>query len=79
MPCTKIFVAGEFAQLFLDAIIRHHGVPREIVSYTDTHYTSDFWAEVSMRLQTKLLISTAVHPQTDGLSEISNNQVTRYV
>jgi hypothetical protein len=40
---------------------------------------SDFWAEVSKRFQTKLLMSTAFHPQTDGLSEISNKQVTRYL
>jgi hypothetical protein len=79
MPCTKTIHAVEFAQLFFEAIIQLHGVPREIVSDRDAHFTSDFWAEVSKRLQTKLLMSTALHPQTDGLSEISNKQVTQYL
>jgi transposase InsO family protein len=79
MPCTKTIDAAEFAQLFLEAIIQLHGVPREIVSNRDTCFTSDFWAEVSKRLQTKLLMSMVFHPQTDGLSEISNKQVTRYL
>jgi hypothetical protein len=79
MPCTKTIDAAEFAQLFLEAIIQLHGVPREIVSNRDMCFTSDFWAEVSKRLQTKLLMSMVFHPQTDGLSEISNKQVTRYL
>jgi hypothetical protein len=56
-----------------------HHVPQEIVHDRDTHFTSDFWMEVNNRLLTKLLMSTAFHPQTDGLSEISNKQVTQYL
>jgi len=41
MPCTKTIDAAEFAQLFLEAIIQLHGVPREIVSDRDTRFTSD--------------------------------------
>ena len=79
MPCAKTIDAAEFAQLYLEAIIRLHGVPREIVSDRDARFTSDFWTEVNKKLQTKLLMSTAFHPQTDGLSEISNKQVTWYL
>jgi hypothetical protein len=43
------------------------------------HFTSDFWTEVKKTPPTKLLMSTAFYPQTDGLSEISNNQVTQYL
>jgi len=79
IPCTKTIDATVFAQLFLKAVIRLHGVPREIVSDRDTRIKSDFSAEVIERLKTKLLMSTVFHPQTDGLSEILNNQVMRYV
>jgi hypothetical protein len=79
LPCAKTIDTVEFAQLFLEAIIRLHSVPREIVSNTDTRFMSDFWAEVSQRLQTKLLMSTVFHLQTDGLSEIANKQVTWYL
>jgi hypothetical protein len=79
MPCTTTIEATGFAQLFLEGIIQLQGVPRKIVSDRDVDFTSDFWTEVIKRLQTKLLMSTAFHPQTDGLSEISNKQVTRYL
>jgi hypothetical protein len=79
MPCAKTINATEFAQLYLEAIIRLHGVPQEIVSDRDTRFISDFWTEVNKKLQTKLCMLTAFHPQIDGLSEISNKQVTWYL
>lgn len=79
MPCSETIDAGEFALLFLEAIIRLHGVPGEILSNRDTCGVWDFWAAVSKRFQTKLLMSTVFHRQTDGLSEISNELVTRYL
>jgi len=47
IPCTKTIDAVEFAQLFLEAIIWLHGVPRYIGSYRDAHSTLDFWVDVS--------------------------------
>jgi len=49
------------------------------VSGRDMRFRSDFWAEVSKRLQTTLLMSMAFHPQTDGLADISNKLVTQYL
>lgn len=45
----------------------------------DTRFISDFCTEVNDRLQTKLLMSMVFHPQTQGLPEISNKQVLRYL
>ena len=33
----------KFTQLYVDEIVRHHGVPVSIVSYRDPRFTSRFW------------------------------------
>lgn len=78
IPCTETIDSTEFAQAFLLAIIGLHGAPQEIVKECNTCFTSDCCTELSKRLQTKLLISTWFHPQTDGPSEILYKLVTHY-
>ena len=46
-----------------------HGVPVSIVSDRDTKFTSEFWRAFQKALGTKVHMSTAYHPQTDGQSE----------
>jgi hypothetical protein len=53
-------------------IFRLHGMPREIISDRDTKFTSSFWKSLMVGLETKLLFSTAYHPQTDGQTERVN-------
>jgi hypothetical protein len=77
--CKKTIDAPAFARIFIDDIVRLHGVPQEVVSDRDVRFTADYWKEVARILQTKLLMSTAFHPETDGLSENSNKTVVRYL
>ena len=77
--CKKPLDAPAFACIFIDDIVRLHGVPEEVVLDHDVHFTADYWREVARILQTKLLMSTAFHPETDGLSENSNKTVVRYL
>ena len=53
-------------------VFRLHGMPKEIVSDRDTKFTSNFWKSLMASLETKLLFSTAYHPQTDGQIERVN-------
>ena len=59
----------KLAQLYLDEIVRLHGVPVSIMSDRDPKFTSRFWPSLQAALGTRLHFSTAFHPQTDGQSE----------
>ena len=59
----------KLAQLYVDEIVRLHGVPVSIVSDQDPRFTSRFWPSLQTALGTRLHFSTAFHPQTDGQSE----------
>ncbi|GMF36058.1 unnamed protein product [Phytophthora fragariaefolia] len=64
--------ADESAELFLDLVFRHHGLPESIVSDRDPRFTSAFWTRLFALLGTRLLMSTAVHPETYGQTERVN-------
>ncbi|WRX27653.1 Reverse transcriptase domain - like 10 [Theobroma cacao] len=59
----------KLAQLYVDEIVRVHGVPVSIVSDQDPQFTSRFWLKFQEALETELKFSTAFHPQTDGQLE----------
>ncbi|KAE9188493.1 hypothetical protein PF002_g25296 [Phytophthora fragariae] len=57
---------------FIDCVFRHHGLPESIVSDRDPRVTSAFWSSLFQLLGTKLSMSTAAHPETDGQTERVN-------
>ncbi|POM70560.1 LOW QUALITY PROTEIN: Pol protein [Phytophthora palmivora] len=66
-------VAGkQAAQLFLDSVFRYHGLPETIVSDRDPRFIGEFWDTLFQLLGTKLTMSSADHPQTDGQTERVN-------
>ncbi|CAI5706256.1 unnamed protein product [Peronospora effusa] len=63
------------AELFIDRVFHRHGLPVAIVSDRDPRFTSKFWKSVFQVLVTRLDISTADHPQTDGQTQRVNRVV----
>jgi hypothetical protein len=74
-PCKKEVSSEEMVDIFLQAIFRMHGMPREIVSDRDPRFTAAFWQQLFKRLGTKFNMSTANHPQTDGHTERANRTI----
>nr|GEY09005.1 hypothetical protein [Tanacetum cinerariifolium] len=57
------------ARLYLNEIVARYCVPISIISDCDSHFTSRFWQSMQEALGTRLDMSMAYHPQTDGQSE----------
>jgi hypothetical protein len=76
IPTTEGDLSAEaFAGLFLKESVRLHGMPTRIVSDRDPRFMSTFWRQLMQLLGTKLGMSTAYHPQTEGQSEKANDIV----
>jgi hypothetical protein len=51
--------------VYLDQIVRLHGVPKTIISDRGAQFIARFWEQLQSALGTKLIRSSAYHPQTD--------------
>ena len=56
------FTQEEFCQLYLQEIVRLHGVPVSIVSDRDPKFTAHFWKSFQKAMGTQLTMNTAFHP-----------------
>ncbi|MCI39530.1 retrotransposon protein, partial [Trifolium medium] len=59
----------KLAEFYVEQIVKLHGIPSNIVSDRDLRFTSRFWESLQEALGTKLRLSSAYRPQTDGQSE----------
>ena len=60
------------SMLFSDRVFRQRGLPLAIISDRDPRFTDKFWTSIFKVLGTRLDMSTADHPQTDGQTERAN-------
>ena len=79
IPTTSDATAERTAQLFFDYIWKYHGLPTRIISDRDSKFTSGFWTTLHKLLGTKLALSTAYSPQTDGQTERLNRILEEYI
>ena len=75
IPCAKTYDATRVAQLCFNEMVKHHGVPKTIVSDRDVKFTSYFWKILWHKLGSLLKFSTAFHPQTDGQTDVVNRSL----
>jgi transposase InsO family protein len=72
IPVRTTYGGDKLAKLYIDRIVKLHGVPTRIVSDRGIQFTSRFWRSLHEALGTKLDFSSAYHPQTDGQTERIN-------
>jgi Chromo (CHRromatin Organisation MOdifier) domain len=63
----------------MEHLFRWFGLPQRIISDRDPYFTSHFTRELTKGLGINQNLSTAFHPQTDGLSERTNQWVEQYL
>ena len=69
VPSCTTYTAKQVAELVFAEVYKHHGLPRRIVSDRDKYFTSIFWEKLHELIGTKLSLSSAYHPQSDGSTE----------
>ena len=69
IPVRMNMSLEKLAELYVKEVVRFHGVPISIVSDRDPRFASRFWKSLQAALGTKVHLSTAFHPQSDGQSE----------
>ena len=72
IPVRTNYGGEKLAKLYVENIVKLHGVPSRIVSKRGTQFTSRFWKSLHKAMGTKLDFSSAYHPQTDGQTERVN-------
>jgi hypothetical protein len=66
LPVKTNHLVVVYAQLYIACILSLHGVPKTIVSDRGPQFVAMFWEALNKSLGTKLLHSSAYHPQTSG-------------
>jgi hypothetical protein len=79
IPLAHPYSAKSIAQAFFTDIVRLHGVPQSMVSDRDPVFTLTFWRELMRLMGTKLHLTMAFHPQSDGQSEAANHVIIMYL
>ena len=79
IPCKEQMDALGTAELYAKHIFPHYGLPKWIISDRDVRSTSAFTRELCAILGIKQNLSSAYHPQTDGLAERMNQWVEQYL
>jgi hypothetical protein len=72
LPVRVKYTVATYAELYIVCILSLHGVLKTIVSDRVPQSVSKFWEELHKALDTKLLHSSAYHPQTSGQTERVN-------
>nr|GEV70030.1 reverse transcriptase domain-containing protein [Tanacetum cinerariifolium] len=69
LPMREDDTLEKLTRQYLKEVVSNHGVPVSIISDHDGKFTSHFWKSLNKALGTRLDMSIAYHPETDGQSE----------
>nr|GEV17001.1 putative reverse transcriptase domain-containing protein [Tanacetum cinerariifolium] len=69
LPMRETDPMDKLARLYLKEVVTRHGIPVSIICDRDPRFTSNFWTTFQKGMGTRLDMSTAYHPETNGQSE----------
>ena len=77
---VKITIDGPgLAEVIIDIVIRHHGLPNSIITNRGFLFTSKLWSSLYYFLGIKRKLSTAFHSQTNGQTERQKSTMEAYL
>jgi len=79
LPCSTNITGVGITQLYLEHMYQWFGLPTKLITDRDPRFMSHFGKALTARLGIRQNLSTAFHPQTDGLSERKNQWVEQYL
>ena len=74
-PCKLTINGKQAGILALNLLLPLLALPKSIVSDRDVRFTGSCWSQMWAHMGTRLDMSTAYHPQTDGQTERTNRTV----
>ena len=78
-PVKITIDAPDFAEVIIDVVIRHHGLPDSIVTDRGSLFTSKFWSSLCYFFGIKQRLSTAFHPAKNRQTERQNSTIEAYL
>ena len=75
IPTQSNLDARGFAKLYMREIFPHYGFFLTLVSDRGNQWNNEFWREFCNLAGAEMTLSTAFHPQTNGLTERTNTAV----
>jgi hypothetical protein len=72
IPVSTTYRVRHYAELYLSHIVRYHGIPKTIIFDRGSIFVAWFWEQLHDCLSTRLIRSSAYHPQTEGQTERVN-------
>jgi hypothetical protein len=79
LPCATTITGPGIAQLYLDNVYRWFRLPNKVISDRDPRFTLHFGTALTKKLGIQQNLSSAFHPQMDGLSEQKNQWIEQYL
>ncbi|XP_023807361.1 uncharacterized protein LOC111946829 isoform X2 [Oryzias latipes] len=75
IPLPQLPSASETADVLINHVFRHHGIPSDIVSDRGPQFTSQVWRAFCSALGATVSLTSGYHPQSNGQAERANQEL----
>ena len=79
IPYLESSSTEALAHSFLRHIVADYRIPKGIISDQDKWLTSNFWRTVMKSMGSKQVMTSAYHPQANGMAERLNQTLEQYL